>query len=247
VIDSKSPDPLTPHRRIRGHPWCPLCGGASTVSYHEDAGREYRLCTLCMLIFVPPAMLPTPLEEVLRYVEHENSRDDPRYEQFLRRLADPLSARLPCGARGLDFGSGPTPVLAELLTADGFPTASYDPFFAPDESLLDGVYDFIACSETVEHLHHPGEVFDRFSRILKPGGTVGVMTRFYGHEAPFERWWYRRDPTHVSFYREETMRWIGQRHGWRVEFPVANVAIFAAQDSLSTAAGATSASPAATR
>jgi SAM-dependent methyltransferase len=194
--------------------------------YHVDGPREYRRCEECALIFVPAAMRLTPLAEVMRYVEHDNRRDDPRYVQFLRRLADPLRDRLVPGARGLDFGSGPVPVLGELLTAAGLPTVSYDPVFAADESLLEHRYDFIACSEVVEHLHEPGAVFERFARLLRPGGTLGIMTRFYGHEAPFDVWWYRRDPTHVCFYREETMAWIADRHRWRVELPVPNVALF---------------------
>lgn len=207
---------------------CPLCGSEGSTPFHAEASREYRLCPTCALIFVPAAMLPTREEEAERYAQHDNRRDDPRYVAFLRRLADPLRERLVPGARGLDFGSGPVPVLAELLTDAGHPTESYDPFFAPDAALLEGSYDFIACSEVAEHLHDPRAVFERFARMLRPGGTLGVMTRFYGHEAPFAEWWYRRDPTHVCFYREETMRWIAGRHGWTVEFPVLHVTLFGA-------------------
>lgn len=207
---------------------CPLCGGRSTSPFHTDGPREYRLCGDCALIFVPPSMRLMPLEEVVRYVQHDNRRDDPRYERFLRRLADPLRRRLTPGDRGLDFGSGPVPVLAELLTADGFPTASYDPVFAPDEDVLEETYDFISCSEVVEHLHDPAGVFERFARMLRPGGTLGVMTRFYGHEAPFDVWWYRRDPTHVCFYRAATMQWIARRHVWTAEFPAPHVVLFGA-------------------
>lgn len=221
------PERLLPVRRHDRRPCCPLCTGGATAPFHSDGAREYRVCTVCALIFVPAALRLTPLEEVVRYVQHENRRDDPRYVAFLRRLADPLRARLAPGDRGLDFGCGPVPVLGELLTSDGHPTSSYDPVFAPDESLLDESYDFISCSEVVEHLHDPAGVFERFARILRPGGTLGVMTRFYGHEAPFESWWYRRDPTHVCFYREVTMHWIAQRHGWEVEFPAPHVALFA--------------------
>ena len=171
-------------------------------------------------------MRPSREVEDARYRQHDNRRDDPRYVAFLRRLTDPLCARLRPGARGLDFGCGPTPVLAEILTAEGFPTESYDPLFAPRASLLESSHDFIACSEVAEHLHDPRGVFELFRQMLKPGGTLGVMTRFHGVEAPFETWWYTRDPTHVCFYGEATMRWIAERHGWMVDFPAPNVALF---------------------
>lgn len=116
--------------------------------------------------------------------------------------------------------------MSELLSARGFPCAAYDPFFLPDESLLGERYDFVTCSEVVEHLHDPGNTFALLGRLLERGGLLGVMTRFYGHEAPFEEWWYRRDPTHICFYNESTMEWIAGRHGWAIEFPRAHVALF---------------------
>jgi SAM-dependent methyltransferase len=205
---------------------CPLCGGTATHAFHEDARRRYRRCDACALVFLDPAQRPTMLAEVLRYQEHVNDAGDAGYVQFLRRLADPLLERLPAGARGLDFGCGPASVLADLLTAAGRPCAAYDPLFRPDAALLDDAYDFVTCTEVVEHLHDPAAVIARFGRLLPRGGLLGVMTRFHGHEAPFADWWYRRDPTHVCFYDETTMRWIAARHGWRLELPRPHVAIF---------------------
>ena len=63
--------------------------------------------------------------------------------------------------------------------------------------------------------------------LLQKGGTLAIMTRFYGVEAPFAQWWYRRDPTHVCFYCEETMRWIASNRGWCMECPTPHVALFA--------------------
>jgi SAM-dependent methyltransferase len=208
------------------HPRCPLCGGADTDPYHVDRKGEYSRCRVCALVFLHPEHRPTPLREVMRYQEHNNDAGDPRYVAFLRRLGDPMLSRLPAGARGLDFGCGPAPALATLLTDAGRPTAAYDPLFHPADHLLLGAYDFVTCTEVVEHLHDPAGTFRLFGRLLPGGGLLGVMTRFYGHEAPFAEWGYRRDPTHVCFYREETMRWIAAEHGWGVEFPRLHVAIF---------------------
>jgi hypothetical protein len=36
---------------------------------------------------------------------------------------------------------------------------------------------------------------------------------------------YRRDPTHVVFYREATFRAIARRHDWSCEIPYPNVAL----------------------
>jgi hypothetical protein len=38
-------------------------------------------------------------------------------------------------------------------------------------------------------------------------------------------WHYRRDPTHVVFFREMTLRHIAQRFGWTCEIPIKDVAL----------------------
>jgi len=34
----------------------------------------------------------------------------------------------------------------------------------------------------------------------------------------FRRWGYKGDPTHVSFYRPATFKWLGRQLGFEVEF-----------------------------
>ncbi|CAN5160524.1 class I SAM-dependent methyltransferase [soil metagenome] len=205
---------------------CPLCHASATELYHTDGERRYFRCPDCALIHLDPAQRLAPGDERARYGMHRNAAGDPAYIQFLSRLADPLVRRLHPGARGLDFGCGPAPALASLLTNAGFPCAAYDPFFFPEEEPLSRQYDYVACSEVVEHSYDPAETFALFARLLVPGGVLGVMTRFYGHEKPFGEWWYRRDPTHVCFYDESTMQWVADRHSWSVAFPAPNVALF---------------------
>lgn len=204
---------------------CPLCRtpGATVLL---SAERDYWRCSTCELVFVSPEQRPTLEEEISRYRKHLNDGDDPGYLAFLSRLAHPMVARVAVGANGLDYGCGPTPVLARILTESGRPTAAYDPVFEPDDSLLDHRYDFVTCSEVVEHAHNPNALFDTLARLVAPGGHVGVMTKWYdGHD--FATWSYRRDVTHVSFYSRNTMQWVATRFGWALETPVTDVAIFA--------------------
>lgn len=208
---------------------CPLCGTeAVDLAGVTDGQPGYFRCPECALIHLDPAHRLSREEERNRYLLHENDRNDSGYVSFLNRLAKPVMERLRPGARGLDFGCGPTPVLSDMLTAAGFTCAAYDPFFAPDETLLDERYDFITCSEVVEHAHDPARMFATLRRMLEPGGILGVMTMFHPGEDAFAGWWYRRDPTHVCFYGEATMRWIGERYGWTAEFPRPSVTLFRA-------------------
>ena len=207
-------------------PACPLCGDASPAPCHTDRTREFLRCPRCALVFAHPAFRLLPLAEVIRYLEHRNDPADQGYVRFLSRLADPVRARTPAGSRGLDYGCGPAPVLGGILTAAGLPTVSYDPLFHPDESPLERTYDFVTCSEVVEHVHAPGAFFPRIAGLVRPGGMLAFMTRFYGVEAPFATWWYHRDATHVCFYHADTMRWIAAHFGWPLELPAPNVALF---------------------
>lgn len=172
----------------------------------------------------PPSRL-SAVEERRIYELHENNPEDAGYRRFLSKLADPLMAHLPPGAEGLDFGCGPGPALAGMLEEGGFTVALYDPFFHPDNAALTRTYDFITCTEVVEHLHEPAEVFGLLDQLLRPGGWLGIMTCFQTDDARFDNWHYRRDPTHVVFYRQATFQWLARKHGWALEVPVKDVVL----------------------
>jgi len=205
---------------------CPLCLATSASRFDTVHAKVYWRCPACLLIFLQPEYRLDPEAERARYELHENRPDDIRYRQFLSRLADPLIPKLPPGAEGLDYGSGPGPTLSVMLEAQGFRMQLYDPFFAPDTAVLKRTYDFITCTETVEHFYAPHDEFTRFNCLLHGGGWLGIMTEMLETDDQFHDWWYHRDETHVCFYRAETMGWIGRAFGWEAEFPRKNVVLF---------------------
>lgn len=205
---------------------CPLCATASRHRIEHASGRDCFVCGTCALVHVARAHRIDRAQEAAHYDTHENSPHDPHYRSFLDRLLLPLVERLSPGAHGLDFGSGPGPTLSVMFEERGFPMQIYDPFFAPDASVLQQQFDFVSCSETVEHFFDPAAEFARFDRLVRPGGWVAIMTMMTPALTQFRQWHYPRDPTHVCFYGLDTMRWIAQRHGWQLEIPRANVALF---------------------
>lgn len=205
---------------------CPICPSPTdTHVFAEVASRTYWRCDACEATFLDPQQLPSRTDELTRYQQHRNEADDPGYRRFLSRLATPLLERLAPNQSGLDYGCGPEPVLAGMLREAGHRMALYDPLFRDDVAVLEHAYDFVTCTEVVEHFHHPAEEFARLDGLLKPGGWLAVMTNFLTDEVSFANWHYRRDFTHVVFYREKTFRVIAERHGWRCEIPAANVAL----------------------
>jgi len=204
---------------------CPVCRAPSPHYFLQVGGRDYWRCTNCEARFLDPRQRPGPQDERAHYLLHENDPADAGYRKFLSRLADPLLARLDSGRRGLDYGCGPGPALAAMLREAGHEVALYDPFFHADPKRLTQNYDFIVCSETAEHFHRPAEEFDRLDAMLRPGGWLGVMTCFQTDDARFADWHYRRDPTHVAFYREATFRTLAAQRGWRCEVPARDIAL----------------------
>ncbi|ATE62750.1 methyltransferase type 12 [Thauera sinica] len=188
-------------------------------------GFDYGRCDACEATFMLPAQHPSKEAERAEYVLHRNDPLDEGYRRFLDRLARPLLARLGRAGEGLDYGCGPGPLLAGMLGEAGHSVALYDPFFAPDEAVLRRSYDFVTCTEVVEHFHRPAAEFARLDALLRPGGWLGIMTCFQTDDARFARWHYRRDPTHVAFYREATFRVLARRRGWQCEFPAKDVVL----------------------
>ena len=185
--------------------------------FHHDAGRDFLRCGVCALTFVPASQHVDEKSERARYAEHRNSPDDPRYRAFLDRLLAPLAERLASGASGLDYGCGPGPTASVMMRERGFTMRDYDPFFFPNTELLDARYDFVVCTEVVEHLRRPGEIFARLNEMISPGGVIGVLTGILEEDGSFPAWWYHRDFTHISFYRPETLEWIANCYGWSLE------------------------------
>ncbi|PKP83990.1 MAG: methyltransferase type 12 [Alphaproteobacteria bacterium HGW-Alphaproteobacteria-2] len=182
-------------------------------------------CPTCRATLLDPAQHPDLATEKAQYDLHRNDPADPRYRAFLNRLAAPLRARLAPGAEGLDYGCGPGPALAAMLAEAGHPMAMWDPIYAPDPAPLARRYDFVTCTEVAEHLHRPADSFDAMCALVRPGGWLGIMTCFQTDDAAFERWHYRLDPTHVAFYRRETLAHLASLRRWRFESPAKDIVL----------------------
>ncbi|WP_237467810.1 class I SAM-dependent methyltransferase [Vibrio stylophorae] len=200
-------------------PTCPLCAHAPTQAYHQDKRRQYFQCPQCDLVFADPAALLPPEQEQAVYNQHENNPEDLGYRRFLNRVAEPLLARVGNAPKqGLDFGSGPGPTLSVMLAEAGHQMAIYDPYFAADESVLSHQYDFITCTEAIEHFYQPSREWQLLLSMLKPQGWLGLMTKMVTSHAGFVTWHYKNDPTHVSFFSRKTFAYLAERDQLTLEF-----------------------------
>lgn len=204
---------------------CLLCHDEAS-HFLSDPRRSYYRCGHCRLIFADPASHLSPQQEKAVYDQHQNHPGDAGYRRFLSRLALPLTAKLTPGQQGLDFGCGPGPTLTLMLTEAGYPTAGYDPYYRPEKGLLERQYDFVTCSEVVEHFCQPRDSWQQLIQLVRPGGWLAVMTkRASGSVEAFRRWHYKNDPTHVAFYSEATFGYLAHLGGFSLEFAGADVVL----------------------
>lgn len=196
---------------------CTLCG-QDAAWFCKDRSRRYFSCPACELVFADPASHLSPEAERAEYDLHENDPGDERYRAFLGRLADPLLARLEPGMHGLDYGCGPGPTLSVMLAGQGMVMDDYDPIYAADARLLQRRYDFVTSTEVIEHFRHPAAAWHTLASLVRPGGWLGIMTLLAPSGAEtFSQWWYKNDPTHVSFYTVATFDWLAESMGFAVE------------------------------
>ena len=116
--------------------------------------------------------------------------------------------------------------LDALLKRDGGFEDMMFALTADDISVLEQVYDAVMATEVVEHFHEPADGFQQMIALIKPAGVLAIMTNLQDDDAAFAHWYYRRDPTHVAFYRDETLAYIAHHYGLGIDRISRNVTFF---------------------
>ena len=202
---------------------CKICSGSVRTIGCQQFEADYYYCTKCKFLSRDDQKILPAKQEQNRYLHHTNTLENTGYVDMLKTFIDKSITPFKQNIKtALDFGSGPGPVLSQLLREMGYETDIYDIYFAPGRVYLDKTYDLITCTEVLEHLKDPLETMKMLKDRLNPGGILAVMTLFHPVyeisstpdqlpcEKIFKDWWYRRDPTHRSFFRPETFYHIAR-------------------------------------
>ncbi len=205
---------------------CPLCNHQHSKLFFKTPTREFWRCPHCALTFVPEPFCPDPRSERAHYENHQNHQLDQGYRTHLEKLALPLVERLTKQGVGLDFGSGAGCALSQIFKEHNLQCENYDLYFAPNEAVLLGRYDFITMTEVIEHLRAPGETLEQLLKQLNPGGTLAVMTQLYHEQIDFASWYYKNDPTHIALFQERTLKYISEHFALELEVIASDVIFF---------------------
>ena len=200
---------------------CPFCGSDKSRLFFKDQFRPYYRCQRCDLIFVPRLWQLDKEQEKARYDTHENDPQEKGYRNYLRRIISPMRAALERslnGMNGLDYGCGPGPALAMMLEEEGAGMSLYDPFYFDDTSSLFRSYDFITCTEVIEHMTQPKKELEKLFSLLNPKGVLAVMTQLVTDKTDFNTWYYRNDETHICYFSRQSFQWAAETWGIKVEF-----------------------------
>lgn len=196
---------------------CPACDRPDSEPFARGPeGRRYFCCPGCDLVFLDPDSRLAPEQERERYLLHENGPGNRGYSDYLSGFIDSaVAAYVPEGARILDYGSGPYPLLSRLAAERGYEAVPWDPLFAPDPPDPASGFDLVVAHEVLEHCRRPLDALTDIAARLVPGGVLSVSTRFRPpFPSAFLDWWYRQDTTHVSFFSEECLRVLCLRAGF---------------------------------
>lgn len=192
---------------------CTLCDSVLITKKDE----QYYNCDHCKAIVKDEHYYLSADEEKARYETHNNDVNDIGYQNFTMPITSYVIEHFSAEHQGLDFGSGTGPVISSMLKKQNYTIAQYDPFFAPDLSLLNKKYDYIVSCEVFEHFHKPKLEIKRLISLLKDKGCLLIMTMLYNEQIDFYSWNYRRDPTHIFIYRKETIEYIAKAYHLEIE------------------------------
>lgn len=112
---------------------------------------------------------------------------------------------------GLDFDPD---AVREAKSRYGFHVTQGD---LRDAGYVDSTFDFITMSHVVEHVHDPAGLLRHCHRVLKPGGTLVIVTPnacSFGHQRFRQNWRGLETPRHLHIFSLNALSRIAQMAGF---------------------------------
>ena len=130
---------------------CLICGSDTTDIIDSQIRVTHSHCENCGFIYKNKEFHLSLDIEHENYKMHNNSFESKGYVQIFVDLVNDYINPLNIKGKVLEFGSGPGPVLKELLVREGYDVFDFDPFFNKNLGYLMHKYQLITSTEVVEH------------------------------------------------------------------------------------------------
>lgn len=176
------------------------------------------MCRECGFTFLDTRFHLPQSEEKERYDLHNNDPRDQGYRKWLSGFAEEaVFPFIKPPARILDFGCGPEPLLASILSEKGYVVETYDKYFC--DQPVSGLFQMITMTEVLEHIADPVKSLTSLKDKLVKGGMISIKTSFRpSSDDEFFKWWYRQDSTHISFFTEKSLFFLAENLSLTIEF-----------------------------
>lgn len=208
---------------------CRVCSRPAAVFY-QDVRTFYR-CGNCSLIFTNE-IAPPPEQEKHYKAQWGNQQAEfwkgqaDAFLQIIRQYHEPR--------RILDFGAG-SGMLTDELRKRGVDCTPLEPMvhgYLKDQK-YPHKFDAIVGVEVIEHLPNLWEEMREMEKVLAPGGVMlftTLLTEAFINTpdaaGAFREWWYKDDPTHVTFFGYRSLEVLGDIAGYDVDVIVDKVIVF---------------------
>lgn len=219
---------------------CRVCGGRDAAPYAAKDGYRFVRCGGCGFVYLDP--MPSPRTLAALYGGDAGEISAERYPKAASRMRRARIkalrfARYFRGGKALDIGCGGGFVV-EAMRRRGAWAAGLDidaraiayarghfpdcAFFCEDFATFAArglVFDFVYCSEVIEHLPDLDGFMRLLAGALRPGGRVFLTTPDIGHRrvpADVTAWDMFSPPRHVQFFDVQTIRILFARYGFEI-------------------------------
>jgi SAM-dependent methyltransferase len=182
---------------------CPICHASPALFFQDQ--RTFYKCPECSLIFTEN--FPEKDVEEKHYKDQWATTDPNFWKQQVDVLVQLIgNYRKP--SRILDFGSGSGEMTNEFRER-GYDVTPLEPMthgYLKDQN-YSAQFDVVIAVEVIEHLREPWKEILEIEKVLAPDGIVIFSTLLTNAfidrpdaSEQFKNWWYKDDPTHVSFF-----------------------------------------------
>ncbi|WP_119968060.1 MULTISPECIES: methyltransferase domain-containing protein [Shewanella] len=196
---------------------CPLCSNAAEF-FIQDKKRAFYTCSDCHLVFANPQSYLMPAALKQRYGRANKASKQKQLVQFIQPLLTQISAQQHGPLTGLNFGRVLDSNSLDKIEHAGHSLYQYDPFIKIDQHIFNRQYDFICCYRVLEHFQQPAKEWALLSSLLKEGGWLAISTSLLTDLSLFSKWHFKNNPSHVSFYSQQTFDYLAQNSEFKLLF-----------------------------